>query len=206
MSFQEMLDAQVFSWFLNTFHINGYTNFISRVLFKAKGITYKDFYNNFFIFLQKQEWFLQEQNTIKFYYNRWMTEGKIDHPKIGGIEIHGWNLIHRTILKVNTEHLYDQIFFNIQEYLETLDLELSMIEDLIEFQKSYIITFDKINQYPFTKHFNLNILEYLNNDSELLKSTNYRFDFPENKQMSKETFLENIYYRRRRNFGKALVE
>ena len=85
-----------------------------------------------------------------------------------------------------------QIFFNIQEYLETLDLELSMIEDLIEFQKSYIITFDKINQYPFTKHFNLNILEYLNNDSELLKSTNYRFDFPENKQMSKETFLENI--------------
>ena len=78
--------------------------------------------------------------------------------------------------------------------------------DLIEFQKSYIITFDKINQYPFTKHFNLNILEYLNNDSELLKSTNYRFDFPENKQMSKETFLENIYYRRRRNFGKALVE
>jgi radical SAM superfamily enzyme YgiQ (UPF0313 family) len=206
MSFQEMLDAQVFSWFLNTFHINGYTNFISRVLFKAKGITYKDFYNNFFIFLQKKQWFFQEQETIRFYYNKWMTEGKIDHPKIGGIEIHGWNLIHKTILKANTEHLYDQIFFDIQEYLEILNLEKFMIEDLIEFQKSYIITFDKINQYPFIKHFNLNILEYLNNDSELLKSTNYQFDFPENKQMSKETFLENIYYRRRRNFGKALVE
>ena len=206
MSFLEMLDAQIFSWFLNTFHINGYTNFISRILYKSKNISYKDFYDNFLIFLQNKEWFSQEQEIIKFYYSKWMTEGKIDHPKIGGIEIHGWNLIHRTILKVNTEQLYDQIFSDIAEYLQQLDIDNDMIEDLIEFQKSYIVTFDKINQYPFTKQFRLNVLDYLNNDTELFKNTDYRFDFPENKQMTKKTFLENIYYRRRRNFGKALVE
>jgi putative methyltransferase len=41
----KMIEAQVFSWFMNTFHINGMTNYISRVLEKKHGIDYEDFYD-----------------------------------------------------------------------------------------------------------------------------------------------------------------
>ena len=55
----KMIEAQVFSWFQNTFHINGITNYISRVLFK-QGIEYSEFYDKLFDFIQKDHWFNNE--------------------------------------------------------------------------------------------------------------------------------------------------
>ena len=43
----KMIEAQVFSWFQNTFHINGITNYISRVLYN-QGIEYRDFYDKLY--------------------------------------------------------------------------------------------------------------------------------------------------------------
>jgi hypothetical protein len=42
LPFEKMNEAQVFSWFQNTFHINGITNYISRVLHKKYNIEYTE--------------------------------------------------------------------------------------------------------------------------------------------------------------------
>ena len=52
-----------------------------------------------------------------------------------------------------------------------------------------------------------NIWEYLSFNRPLTKSsTVYRLDFPEDKTMSFNRFLELFYFARRRNFGKATVD
>ena len=52
-----------------------------------------------------------------------------------------------------------------------------------------------------------NIWEYLSFNKPLEKTaTVYHLDFPEDKTMSFNRFLELFYFARRRNFGKATVE
>ena len=52
-----------------------------------------------------------------------------------------------------------------------------------------------------------NIWDYLSFNQPLQQQkTTYRLDFPEDKTMSLNRFLELFYFARRRNFGKATVE
>jgi hypothetical protein len=52
-----------------------------------------------------------------------------------------------------------------------------------------------------------NIWDYLSFNQPLEKTaTTYRLDFPEDKTMSLNRFLELFYFARRRNFGKATVD
>jgi hypothetical protein len=53
--------------------------------------------------------------------------------------------------------------------------------------------------------FDYDFLGYLQEDTELEVPTKYKFDFLEAKDITIERFLENIYFSRRRNFGKAWV-
>ena len=93
----DMVEAQVFSWFMNTFHINGITNFISRYLYK-QGTEYELFYGKLLEHVQIDPWFNSEIDRIKEHYRRWTDNGLIDHDPIQGMEIHGWNLIHSTMI------------------------------------------------------------------------------------------------------------
>jgi len=52
-----------------------------------------------------------------------------------------------------------------------------------------------------------NLWDYLSFNRPLEKTTTqYRLDFPEDKTMSLNRFLELFYFARRRNFGKATVD
>ena len=72
-------------------------------------VEYSDFYQDLFDYIQNDEWLHKEQEQVREYYRNWMTSGKINHPNIG-IEIHGWNLIHRTILNLHVEKQYNRVF------------------------------------------------------------------------------------------------
>jgi hypothetical protein len=52
-----------------------------------------------------------------------------------------------------------------------------------------------------------NIWEFLSFNRDLVRApSEYRMDFPEDKTMSFNRFLELFYFARRRNFGKATVD
>jgi len=203
MPFDDMLSAQIFSWYVNTFHVNGLTNFISRFL-NGYHTTYKSFYEGLFQFLLKDEWFCKQLDETRRYYKKWMTEGKIDHPKIANVEIHGWNIIHRTILTLHAENKVNYVYSLIEEYLTTLELDEQIIKDLLTLQRNYFIEYESINDYPKTISLNSDILEIIHSGNNKENAT-YLLDFPEDKSIKKEMFLENIYFRRRRNFGKASI-
>jgi len=203
---EKMLDAQVFSWFLNTFHINGLTSFISRYLYKAKNVDYSEFYENLFEYIHQDDWLKKEMNSVRHHYNIWTVNGEIAHEPISKVEIHGWNLIHSTIIKMHFEDKYEHFFDIIKNFVKSkYSLDDNLLDELLEFQKYYIIDHKKITNYPLTKTFNYDFLGYMQDISELDVPTTYEFDFPEDKTVSLDRFCEQIFFYRRRNFGKSWI-
>jgi radical SAM superfamily enzyme YgiQ (UPF0313 family) len=203
---EKMLEAQLHSWFQNTFHINGMTNYISRILYKAHNVEYRDFYEKFYNFVEKDPWVKSEIDRIAKHYGLWGEKGMIDHDLIQGMQIHGWNLIHSTIIMLQSENKHKHIFDLIEDFmLKEYPLDKSLHDDLMKLQRNYLIDYTQSATYPKVIDFNHDIFGYLQDQGELNQPASYEFDFPEDKHMSLEKFCEQIFFARRRNFGKAWV-
>jgi radical SAM superfamily enzyme YgiQ (UPF0313 family) len=201
-----MLDAQIFAWFQTTFHINGFATLVARFINKYLNISYNDYYEELFAHFMTNEWVKKEEQEARMYFNNWMMTGRINHPKIG-VEIHGWNIIHRTSMNMHQENQVEQLYDHLEKFLERYNLPLDLLASLMKLQRSYYIKYDDRNQYPMNLKFDYNIWEYLSFGKPLEKvPTVYRLDFPEDKTMSFNRFLELFYFARRRNFGKATVD
>jgi hypothetical protein len=207
LPFETMLDAEIFSWFITTFHINGISTLLSRVVYKHLNIDYSVFYEDLFQYLQNDEWYLKEQKEVRQYFANWMTQGQIRHPMIGGIEIHGWNLIHRTVLNMHVENQSENMFNRLEAFMQRYDLPQDLLDSAMKFQKKYSIDYNKMNEYPQKLELDYNLWEFMTFDQPLVKApVVYNLDFPEDKNMSFPKFLELFYFARRRNFGKATVD
>lgn len=207
LPYEQMLDAEIFSWLINTFHINGVSTIASRFIYKYLGIDYSEFYRDFFEYLQSDAWIAQEQAELRKYYGNWMTIGQIRHPEIGGIEIHGWNLIHRTILNLHVEKKYDHMFDLLESFMKRYDIPAQLLKDVMTFQRRYLVAYESIHTYPNELELSINLWEYLTFDEPLkIETSRYLMDFPEDKNMTFPRFLELFYFARRRNFGKTTVE
>lgn len=206
MPFNRVVDSQVFNWYINAFHVNGLTTFISRFINKEFGIDYSIFYDKLFAHLEKDPWFRDEVLRIRELYIKWMTEGKIDHPDIGNIEIHGWNLSHLATINIHAHNQYDHVFNMIREFVTAeFNFDQKLISQLIEFQQLYVINYNDISTYPRQLTTDYDFQGYLQNDSELNTVTKYEFTFFEEANISRDRFLESVYFGRKRNFGKAII-
>jgi radical SAM superfamily enzyme YgiQ (UPF0313 family) len=201
-----MLDAQVFSWFMNTFHINGLTNYISRFMFKYAGVDYQTFYETFFEYIKQDEWLNSEIHRIREHYGNWAKYGKIDHTPIQGIEIHGWNLVHSTIINLHSEDKGKHIFSVIKSFVkDNFELDEKLFEQLIDFQKNYLVEHSDAPLYPKTVTYDYDFLGFIQGTDSLDNQTSFEFDFPEDSSMSLQQFCEQIFFARRRNFGKSWI-
>ena len=202
---ESMIDAQVWSWFMNTFHINGMTNYIARFLYTYSNVEYKDFYEKLYEYIQTDEWLNNEIARIREHYDNWTTNGKIDHDPIQGMEIHGWNLIHSTVINLQGERKHTQVFDLIDRFvIENFDLPEQIMKDLLFVQRKFLINYEECNSYPINIELKNDIIGYVQGDLLDNKSV-YEFDFPENKSMSLQQFCEQIFFARRRNFGKSWI-
>jgi hypothetical protein len=165
------------------------------------------FYEELFEYLQQDEWWVKEQAEVRQYFHNWMTQGRIRHPNVGGIEIHGWNLIHRTILNMHVEEKYDHMFDLLERFMARYELPEDIMTNLMRFQRLYLVAYRRVREYPMMLDLDYNIWEYLTAGAELANApVRYRLEFPEDKEMSFPRFLELFYFARRRNFGKAMVD
>jgi radical SAM superfamily enzyme YgiQ (UPF0313 family) len=207
---EKMLETQIFSWFQTTFHINGLTNYVSRFLRKYIDEDYSEFYHKLFQYIQQDQFLLSEIERITTYSRNWLTTGLINHPDICGIEIYGWNLIHSTLIKLHADgkigHVIDVVNRFVRDHYSDcfVDNEL-LLEELLDFQNTYLVDQAALNNYPKNNTYQHDILGYLQTGTDLVKETAVTFEFPEDKNISLQTFCEKIFYDRRKNFGKARV-
>jgi putative methyltransferase len=203
---EKMTQAQLISWFQNTFHINGITNYISRVLYKQQGVEYREFYDKLWNHIQKDEWLKSEVDRIADHYGNWAKHGLIDHTPIQGMEIHGWNLVHSTVINLHSEGKHSHIFDVVEDFLRSeFTIEESLLQELMLFQRTYLIDYKDCSNYPKLLNFKHDIPGYVQDLTELNTPCVYEFDFPEDKHQSLQRFCEQIFFARRRNFGKSWI-
>ena len=177
-----------------------------RSVLRKQGLPYQEFYGKLLEHIKKDEWLNSEIDRIADHYNNWSIHGRIDHEPIQGMEIHGWNLVHSTIINLQSEGKHNHIFNVIEDFLRTeFDIEESLLNDLMAFQRAFLIDYKSAKNYPLNLKLNHDILGYLTSDVDLNNKAEYEFEFPENKQMSLQQFCEQIFFARRRNFGKSWV-
>jgi hypothetical protein len=140
------------------------------------------------------------------HFNNLLTKGRIEHDAIMGVNIFSVNLFQRTTISVHAEDRVEQVYAIIKDHVTsnyTQDPKLT--EQLVEFQKMHVARHGLLTQYPISKQFDYDFIGYLLEDKELSAPTQYQFNFAEDKSMSLTTFCEQIFFARRKNFGKTII-
>jgi len=203
---EQMLDTLVWNSFIQTFHINGLTTYIARYLAKAHNIDYSEFYDAFYQYIQNDSWMQRQFSETHKYYKLWTTTGLANHPRIGNVEVTGQNLMHRTTLKMQLENKIDHVFNIIDTFVTTTyNIDRQILDQLLKFQRNYVIDYKDLLALPIQEKFDYDFLGYLLDNSDINTPCTYQFDTGEDKTMSIERFLENMYFGRKRNFGKTTI-
>jgi hypothetical protein len=203
---EAMLDTLVWNSFIQTFHINGLTTYTARFFERYINIDYSEFYDRLYAWVQQDSWFATQFEQTRNYFANWMTQGRIDHPRIGNIEVFGWNLVHRTYLYLQYENRINQAFELVEKFIKHhYNLDQSLLQQLLAFQRNYVIAYPDLPNLPVTQKFDYDFLGYLLDNSQLDRSCEYQFDTVEDRTMSQDRFLENVYFGRKRNFGKSFI-
>jgi len=201
-----MLDTLVWNSFIQTFHINGLTTYIARYLAKAHGIDYSEFYDNLYKYIESDEWFQKQFDETRSYFRNWTTDGRINHPRIGNIEVFGWNLVHRTTLYMQQQQKINHVFDIIDSFVRTTyTIDSNTLNQLLQFQRNYVIDYKDLPALPIQQKFDYDFLGYLLDDADINTPCMYQFDSVEDKTMGMDRFLENMYFARKRNFGKTTI-
>lgn len=201
ISKDKMLELMTWNTFIQTFHINGLTNYISRFL-HTQGIDYSSFYLRLWEFLNQEPWWKQQFNEIQQLYQEWTTHGRV-RASVGSIEVPGWNLHNYLTLKLHADQLIDRTFLLIETFVEKFNFIQS--KQLVDFQRSTVVDYNSLSQLPKQQTFDWDFWGYLVQQTDLNKCVRYDFDTDEDKTMSPKMFLENFYFGRKRNFGKAKI-
>jgi len=199
---EQMLDLMVWNNFIQTFHINGLTTYIARY-FARHDIDYSVFYDHLWQWLNQDLWWQQQFARIRSYYQEWVANGRVK-IKVGDIEIPGWNLHNQTTLLLHHDNLIDHTYDLIKQFVQE-HYEINCLDQLIRFQKNTIVYHSKLSQLPIKESFDWDFWGYLVQGTELNQTAGYEFDTAEDHSMSPRMFLENFYFGRKRNFGKAQI-
>ena len=203
---ETMLDTLVWSSFIQTFHINGLSTYIARYLAKQQNIDYSKFYEDLYVWVQQDPWFRRQFAETRSYFENWMTKGRIDHPRIGNIEVFGWNLMHRTTLYMVKDKMINYVFDSLDKFLDShYNIDSAVKNQLLQFQRNYVIDYRDLKSYPMQMTSDYDFLGYIQDNAKLKNTTVYQFDTAENTDMSEDRFLENMYFGRKRNFGKTNI-
>ena len=207
LSFDDMLECHKFNWFLVTMHIFGFSQIVARFLKRHHDMAYEKFYEDLRAEFMKDHWFAAEQEEVEKYYTKWMQDGRIDHPQIAGIDVHGWNLGLRSVLKVHAHNRHDAVFDQVEKFTRTLPgVDQDLLHDVLSLQRAYVVRYETKDSYPIRVTLGHNLYDYIvGNDDLRYGATDYVLDFPEDKSISLRTYLERFYFSRRRNYGKVSV-
>lgn len=207
MSSNDMLDAAIFNWFINTTHVSGTTSIISRFLNKYKNISYEDFYNSLFEFLKTKKLIKDELKIITKCFKDWLTIGKIKHKDILDNKINGQNLVRASKMKwyaTNKIHDYMEL---IHEHLKTYNLPNDMCDQLFSLQYNKVVDYNLIKQYPKKQNYNYDFMNYIMYDTDLKQNTTYEFYYPEDEDtdISLSAFVAQIHLGRNREFATTKI-
>ena len=206
MSNADMLTAQVWSSFMHLFHMFGFSTQVAKYLHKAHSIPYSEFYQDLYQFVKQDNYLRGRLNDIHQHYDSWMTHGYLKNPLCDSLSQTGVNLITALTLLVHLDRRVEHVLDLVDEFVtKNYQLDPVLKSQLIEYQKNCIVWHEKIKQLPIKREFDFDFRGYLDQNTELSTPVIVEFDFPEDKNITSSKFYENIYYGRKRGFGRSYM-
>ena len=187
-----------------TFNANGLQ--VTGYLDKAHGIEYSKFYDDLYQWIQKDDWFREQFAETRDYFANWTRHGSINHPPIGNIQVFGWNLVHRTTLYMQQQDRVAYVFDSVDRFVKShYNIDKDILDQLMQFQRNYVIDYRDLKSLPIKQQFDYDFLGYILDNEPIKQQCTYMFDTVEDQDMSMDRFLENMYFARKRNFGKTTI-
>jgi hypothetical protein len=98
------------------------------------------------------------------------------------------------------------VFDSLDKFLKlNYNINEDILKQLLQFQRNYVIDYRDFKHLPIEQKFDYDFLGYILDDLPLEQACTYRFATEEDPDMSFDRFLENIYFARKRNFGKTII-
>jgi hypothetical protein len=208
MSIDDMINAYKWTWFLITWHTGGFSQYVARFLRKYKGESYENFYKKFRKFLQKDEFWKNEEISISNDLRKWYVDGNRIEQIIEPVTVTAVTNQYRTIFKIHSNNTYDYMYKILYEFVKIYKLPKDIEDDLFKVNNSVVAR--QRNIEDFYLDVNFNILDYITKTNCELKkikkklSVNYSHDIVKSKDLF--WFLESIFFARRRSFGKNFIK
>jgi hypothetical protein len=206
---EKMVDCLVFTWFISTMHIGGVTSWYARFLKKHKNIPYEVFYSELENFLLKDTWFANEQQQIRQAYHLWLNTGRFEYSDtIINFNINPSDALkYATRMKLLLEGKMDDFIDNIgRKFLNQFIDDADLLNDLIKFQQSSVVTHKKIKQYPLHENFSHDIFGYITENAQLKIHGYSIFEYTDSKDYNINEFCSMLWYRRRQGFGRSKIK
>ena len=208
MSLEDMVEGYKLSWFLITWHTGGFSQYVARFLRKYSNASYSDFYKGFREFLQNDEFWKSEEDTMGSIIKDWYLNGREIISELGEVIITASTNQYRTLFKIHYEELYNKMYELINEYLKTYNLSDELYSDIIQLNRCVVSKQRDLKDYEIQTKYN--ILEYiLNEDSKLTKTKSIiGVEYPHDPIRSKDLawFMESLFFARRRSYGKNYLK
>ena len=100
----------------------------------------------------------------------------------------------------------NHVFNIIDNFVRTMyTIDSNILDQLLQFQRNYVIDYKDLPTLPIQQQFDYDFLGYLLDNADINTPCLYKFDSVEDKTMSMDRFLENMYFARKRNFGKTTI-
>jgi hypothetical protein len=104
------------------------------------------------------------------------------------------------------DQMINYVFDSLDKFLDShYNIDSQVKKQLLQFQRNYVIDYRDLKSLPITQTFDYDFLGYILDDAELAGATVYQFATTESPSMSEDRFLENMYFGRKRNFGKTTI-
>lgn len=206
----DVIKSYMFFWFINTFHVAGYAQLYARFLKKNQNLSYKTFYENLEKYIDGNSWYIKSKKIVESTYANWLEDGKPVTLKTGEVDTNHILMPFHSVMNIHVEENYDEVHQLVYSYVKnTYNIEKTIIEDLYTLSKNYVVNYGKIHSYPNYFKLRSNLIEYIFNHTvtELIEGTfTGTASYNENKSLPKISFLQNLYYSRRRAFGKTVLK
>ena len=194
MSFEDIIDSYMFSHVVINYHYSGWTQMLSRFLHKNKNLSYLKFYSDLEDYIKRTPGVMNTQYYRIRNFIQGVLLGSDDVDPIMKKEFLYVYWRGAPLLAREQEQLFKELFDCFDNTYCQLDAEL--YNELKEFQIKSIYDFG--TTYPLQIQSKHNFIDYIEHGQDLdqPKIVNFEYPFTWN---SKEHFLENVYYMRKRH-------
>ena len=207
LSEEKMMQAQLWTWYQATFHVNGLTNYLSRFLYNYCDVEYSEFYEGLYELLITDSWFLKEQEKISDLFSVWLEKGEMEDSFIHNTRLTMININNSMTMAMYAEDKLEHVLGLVDSYMDRYRdlMDEKIYDELLEFQRDYTIVFDRLHEYPIRKSYQHDFISFLVG-KELKQPVDIVYNYVDDPKMDLNVFIQKITAGRRRNFGKAKIE